>query len=89
MGQINSSTQESILPDIHQRTRYEENAAAEIFHQYGMSNPNPHEPEILDFMFPGMHPIQENEPNSTHLQIPSKVGWMRIKICHMPSDLQK
>ncbi|GIY99546.1 hypothetical protein CEXT_91311 [Caerostris extrusa] len=44
-----------------------------MFSQYGVTNPNPYNPETLDFMLPGMQYIQENELNSTHLQMPSEV----------------
>ncbi|GIY13456.1 hypothetical protein CDAR_193231 [Caerostris darwini] len=71
---LHSSMQQSVLHSIHQRTGYEENAAAEMFYRHGISNQNPYNPEISDFMFPGMHHIQENESNSTHLQLPSEVG---------------
>ncbi|GIY98913.1 hypothetical protein CEXT_228501 [Caerostris extrusa] len=30
-------------------------------------------PVTSDYMFPGTHHIQENDPNSTHLQMPSQV----------------
>ncbi|GIY68949.1 hypothetical protein CEXT_216851 [Caerostris extrusa] len=73
MDKINSSMQQSILNDIHQRTGYEENAADEIFVQYGVTKPNRYNPETSEFMFPGMQHIQENEPNSTHFQMASEV----------------
>ncbi|GIY13464.1 hypothetical protein CDAR_193291 [Caerostris darwini] len=73
LDQINSSMQHRFLNNIHQRTGYEENAADEIFFQYGVTNPNPYNPVTSDYMFPGTHHIQENEPNSAHLQMPSEV----------------
>ncbi|GIY16475.1 hypothetical protein CEXT_423041 [Caerostris extrusa] len=76
--QINSSMQQSILPEIHQQTGYEENAAAEMFSQYGVMNRNPYYPETSDFMSPGMHHIQENEPHSTHFLLPSEASKVFI-----------
>ncbi|GIZ04532.1 hypothetical protein CEXT_267751 [Caerostris extrusa] len=46
------------------------------FTQYGGTNPNTYNPQTSDFMFPGMHPVQENESDSKHLQLPSVVGEM-------------
>ncbi|GIY76648.1 hypothetical protein CDAR_467961 [Caerostris darwini] len=40
MGQINSSPQQSFLPNIHQRTSCEETATAEIPSPYGNANRN-------------------------------------------------
>ncbi|GIY81339.1 hypothetical protein CDAR_496231 [Caerostris darwini] len=74
MSQVNSSIQQSILNDIHQQTGYEENVADELFTPYGVTKQNPYNSETSDFIFPRMHQIQENEPNSTHLQLPSEVG---------------
>ncbi|GIY78238.1 hypothetical protein CEXT_631791 [Caerostris extrusa] len=73
MDQMNSSMQKRFLNNIHQRTGYEENAADEIFSQYGVTNPNPYNSVTSDYMFPGTHHIQENEPNSAYLQMPSEV----------------
>ncbi|GIY14478.1 hypothetical protein CDAR_514041 [Caerostris darwini] len=78
MGQINSSMQQNMLPDIHQRTGYEENAADEIFSRHGVTKQNLYNPETSDFPFPGMHPIQENETNSTHLQLPYEVSKVSL-----------
>ncbi|GIY85823.1 hypothetical protein CEXT_316801 [Caerostris extrusa] len=72
LSQINSSMQQSILPDICQRTGYERKAAAEMSPKYGFSNQNPYNPDTPDFLFPGIHHIQENEPNLTHLQLQSE-----------------
>ncbi|GIY48441.1 hypothetical protein CDAR_581091 [Caerostris darwini] len=71
--QINSSMQQSILNGIHQRTGYEENAAAEMSSQYGVRKQIVYNPVTSDYMFPGTHHIQENDPNSTHLQMLSQV----------------
>ncbi|GIY47100.1 hypothetical protein CDAR_455411 [Caerostris darwini] len=74
MSQVNSAIQQSILIDIHQQTGYEENSADEMFIQYGVTKQNLYNTENSDFMFPALHPIQENESNSTHLQLPSEVS---------------
>ncbi|GIY85856.1 hypothetical protein CEXT_193271 [Caerostris extrusa] len=73
LDQINFSMQQRFLNNIHQRTGYEENAADEIFFQYGVTNPNPYNSATSDYMFPGTHHIQETEPNSAYLQMPSEV----------------
>ncbi|GIY75602.1 hypothetical protein CDAR_175461 [Caerostris darwini] len=76
--QFNSSKQQNIFPDMHQRTGYEEKAAAEMFSLYEFKNTNPYKPETSDFLLPGMHPIQENKLTSTYLQQPSEVSEVFI-----------
>ncbi|GIY31444.1 hypothetical protein CDAR_547621 [Caerostris darwini] len=73
--QSNSSTQQNILPYIHQRTDCEQTAAAVMPSQQGVANPNPYNPETSDFLFPH---IQEKELVSTHLKQPSEVSKIFI-----------
>ncbi|GIZ04308.1 hypothetical protein CEXT_319961 [Caerostris extrusa] len=70
MGQINSSAQQSVLPNIHQRICCEETATAEIPSPYGNANQNPYNPETSDFLFPNMAHGQENSSKSTPLLLP-------------------
>ncbi|GIY79098.1 hypothetical protein CDAR_582521 [Caerostris darwini] len=67
MGQINSSAQQSVLPNIHQRISCEETATAEIPSPYGNANQNRYNPETSDFLFPNMAHVQENPSKSTAL----------------------
>ncbi|GIY53584.1 hypothetical protein CEXT_222941 [Caerostris extrusa] len=79
------------LPGIHQQTGYEENAADEMFSWYEVTKQNPYNPETSDFPFPGMHPIQENESNSMHLQLPyevSKVSFHQNSQNYEPLNLE-
>ncbi|GIZ01561.1 hypothetical protein CEXT_182051 [Caerostris extrusa] len=73
--QSNSSTQQSILPDVYQRTDWEETAAAVMPSQQGVANQNPYNPETSDFLFPH---IQEKELVSTHLKQPYEVSKVFI-----------
>ncbi|GIY47089.1 hypothetical protein CDAR_455341 [Caerostris darwini] len=68
MGQINSSTQQSFLPVMHQQTYCEEMSAAEMVSEYGVTYQNPYNPETSDILFPGRPPIEENESKSIYLQ---------------------
>ncbi|GIY76233.1 hypothetical protein CDAR_430261 [Caerostris darwini] len=64
-GQINSSTQQSVLPNIYQRTDCEATETAEIQSSYGIENQSQHNPETSDFMFLYMPQVQENQSEST------------------------
>ncbi|GIY30290.1 hypothetical protein CDAR_583961 [Caerostris darwini] len=68
MGQINSSTQHSFLPVMHQQTYCEGMSAAEMVSQYGVTDQNPYTNETSDFLFPGRLPIEEIESKLLHLQ---------------------
>ncbi|GIZ01565.1 hypothetical protein CEXT_182071 [Caerostris extrusa] len=74
LGQSISSTQQSILPDVYQRTEYEETATAEMPSQYGMTNKIPFNPEVPDFLFPDMPHIHENEPIIKHFKFSSEAS---------------
>ncbi|GIY60530.1 hypothetical protein CDAR_381491 [Caerostris darwini] len=70
--QAHSSCQHSIHLNICQKTECEETAAAEVSSQYEVANQNPHNPEISDFLFPGMPRGEENLTKSTYLLQPSE-----------------
>ncbi|GIY13463.1 hypothetical protein CDAR_193281 [Caerostris darwini] len=78
MGQMNFSMQQNMLPAMHQRTGYEEHAAAEMFSWYEFTKQNPFNPETSNFPFPGMPSIQENEQNTTHFQLPYEVSKVSL-----------
>ncbi|GIY40204.1 hypothetical protein CEXT_71711 [Caerostris extrusa] len=72
MYQMDISRQQSIPSDMHQPINCKETAADEMVPQYGVANKYGYNPESSDFLFPDMYPFQENEPHSTHLQLPSE-----------------
>ncbi|GIY78234.1 hypothetical protein CEXT_631771 [Caerostris extrusa] len=78
MNEINISRQQSILSNIHQPIYCKETKATEIVSQYSVANMYGSNPETSDILFPAMHPFQENEPNSTHLQLPSEASKVFI-----------
>ncbi|GIY39421.1 hypothetical protein CDAR_383651 [Caerostris darwini] len=71
MNQTHSSWQHIISPNIHRKTGCEETAAAEVSSQYGVENQNPYNPEISDFLFPGMAHGKENQIESAYSLQPS------------------
>ncbi|GIY47103.1 hypothetical protein CDAR_455431 [Caerostris darwini] len=89
MNQINISRQQSILSSVHQPIYCKETAATEMVSQYGVANQHGYNPETSDFLFPGMHPIHENDPRSTtcncHLK---RVKCSQIKISIFNSQIQ-
>ncbi|GIY86290.1 hypothetical protein CDAR_455251 [Caerostris darwini] len=78
MGQINSSAQQSVLPNIHQRISCEETATVEITSPYGNANQNRYNPETSDFLFPNMAHGQENSSKSTTLTVADPHNPMHI-----------
>ncbi|GIX83529.1 hypothetical protein CDAR_217311 [Caerostris darwini] len=70
MNETYSSWQQSILPNMHQRTDCEAAAATEIASPYGIGNQNPYNPEISHFQFPDLQNKQESQSESTHLLQP-------------------
>ncbi|GIY26553.1 hypothetical protein CEXT_184991 [Caerostris extrusa] len=78
MGQINSSGQQSVLPNIHLRTTCEETATAEIPSPYGNENQNQYNPEISDSVFPNMAQGQENQSESTPSPIADQLNPMPV-----------
>ncbi|GIY67475.1 hypothetical protein CDAR_618781 [Caerostris darwini] len=78
MGQINSSPQQSVLPNIHQRTSCEETATAEIPSPYGNANQNQYDPETSDFLFPNMAHDQGNPFKSTPLTVADQHNPMHV-----------
>ncbi|GIY39315.1 hypothetical protein CDAR_312541 [Caerostris darwini] len=70
-NQTHSSWQHIISPNIHRKTGCEETAAAEVSSQYGVENQNPYNPEISDFLFPGMAHGKENQIESAYSLQPS------------------
>ncbi|GIY48256.1 hypothetical protein CDAR_487461 [Caerostris darwini] len=72
MNQMNFSRQQSILSNVNQPIYCKETAATEKVSQYGVANQYGYNPETSDFLFFDMHPFQENEPNSTQLQLLSE-----------------
>ncbi|GIY39335.1 hypothetical protein CDAR_536251 [Caerostris darwini] len=67
-SEFDSSTQESILSSIHQRSDCEETAAAKMSSQYEVSNYNQYNPKIPDFQFPGKPSVDENVSKSLNLK---------------------
>ncbi|GIY83122.1 hypothetical protein CDAR_216911 [Caerostris darwini] len=67
-SEFDSSTQESILSSIHQRSDCEETAAAKMSSQYEVSNYNQYNPKIPDFLFPGKPSVDENVSKSLNLK---------------------
>ncbi|GIY34783.1 hypothetical protein CDAR_46751 [Caerostris darwini] len=65
--EFDSSNQESILSNIHQRRDCEETAAAKMSSQYEVSHYNQYNPKISDFLFPGKPSVDENESKSQNL----------------------
>ncbi|GIY53592.1 hypothetical protein CEXT_222981 [Caerostris extrusa] len=78
MNEINISRQQSILSNIHQPIYCKETKATEMVSQYSIANMYGCNPETSNILFPAMHPFQENEPNSTHLQMPSEASKVFI-----------
>ncbi|GIY47108.1 hypothetical protein CDAR_455471 [Caerostris darwini] len=75
-SQSNFSTQQSFLPDVHQRIYWGETAAAETFSQHAVTNQNLYNPETSDFLFPDWPHDQERQFGSTHLQHPSEANYL-------------
>ncbi|GIY70423.1 hypothetical protein CEXT_441851 [Caerostris extrusa] len=69
LNQMNISRQQSILSNVHQPINCEETVAAERISQCDVTNQYRSNPETSDILFPDMHPIQENKPNLTSLQM--------------------
>ncbi|GIY74738.1 hypothetical protein CEXT_705171 [Caerostris extrusa] len=85
IGQINSSTQQSVLPNIHQRTSCEDTATAEIPSPYGNANQNQYNPETSDFLLPNMAHVQENQSKSTPLTVADQHNPMHVaEPCILP-----
>ncbi|GIY43362.1 hypothetical protein CDAR_600051 [Caerostris darwini] len=59
---------------MHQPSHCEETAAAEVSFSYEIAIQNPCNPEIPNFLFPGMPHGQENKSESAYLQQPSEVN---------------
>ncbi|GIY15671.1 hypothetical protein CDAR_609651 [Caerostris darwini] len=70
--QTHSSWQPSILLNIRQKTECEETSAAEVSSQYGVTNQNPINPEISNFLFPGIVQGEENQTESAYSLQPSE-----------------
>ncbi|GIY59617.1 hypothetical protein CEXT_152991 [Caerostris extrusa] len=64
-GRINSSAEQSVFPNIHQRSDCEATETAEIQSSNGIENQSQYNPEISDFMFLYMPQDQENQSEST------------------------
>ncbi|GIY45574.1 hypothetical protein CDAR_503731 [Caerostris darwini] len=77
-NQSNSSTQQSFLPDVHQRIECGETAAAETFSQHAVTNQNLYHPETSDFLFPDWPHDQERQSESVHLQHPSEENYLIV-----------
>ncbi|GIY13467.1 hypothetical protein CDAR_193311 [Caerostris darwini] len=75
----NSSTQQSFLPNMHQRIDCEETAADETFSQRAVTNQNIYNPETSYFLFPDWPHDQERQSGSTHLQYPSGANYLITK----------
>ncbi|GIY64569.1 hypothetical protein CDAR_369651 [Caerostris darwini] len=89
MGQINSSTQQSVLPNIHQRTSCEMTANAEIPSPYGNANHSQYNPDISDFMFPNMAHGQENPSKSTPFTVADQQNLLLVsEPCSLPGFQQ-
>ncbi|GIY26559.1 hypothetical protein CEXT_185021 [Caerostris extrusa] len=89
MGQINSSTQQSVLPNIHQRTSWEVTATAEIPSPYGNANHSQYNSDISDFMFPNMAHGQENPSKSTPFTVADQHNLMPVsEPCSLPGFQQ-
>ncbi|GIY79091.1 hypothetical protein CDAR_191391 [Caerostris darwini] len=67
-SEYNSSIQERIISNIHQRSECEEIAAAEMSSQYEVPNYYQYNPKISDFIFPGKPSTEENKSKSLNLQ---------------------
>ncbi|GIY44955.1 hypothetical protein CDAR_214131, partial [Caerostris darwini] len=67
-NQSNSSTQQSFLPDVHQRIECGETAAAETFPHFEYTLQNQYNPDISAILFPEIPHGPENLSKSTHLQ---------------------
>ncbi|GIZ01553.1 hypothetical protein CEXT_182011 [Caerostris extrusa] len=72
-SQINSPTQQSILPNILQLTHFEETAAAEMSSPYRIAKWNEYIPEVSDCLFANMPQVEENQSETTHLQQPPEM----------------
>ncbi|GIX68135.1 hypothetical protein CDAR_203631 [Caerostris darwini] len=72
MNEINISRQQGILSNIHQPIYCKETKATEKVSQFRVADMYGCNPETSDILFPAMHHSQENEPNSTQLQLPSE-----------------
>ncbi|GIY05195.1 hypothetical protein CEXT_672261 [Caerostris extrusa] len=89
MSQINSSTQQSVLPNIHQATSCEETATAEIPSPYDIANQNQYNPETSDFLFPNMPHDQENHCKTSHLPVSDQHYPMPVtEPCSLPGFQQ-
>ncbi|GIY47106.1 hypothetical protein CDAR_455461 [Caerostris darwini] len=77
-GQINSSTQQSVLPSIYQRTDCEATETAEIQSSYGIENQSQYNPGISDFMFLYMPHDQENQSELTPSPIADQYNPMPV-----------
>ncbi|GIY75596.1 hypothetical protein CDAR_175421 [Caerostris darwini] len=74
LSENKSSTQQSIVPDIHQRIDSKETATAEISSQHGVSTHNQYNPRISDFHFPGTPAVEEKESKSIYVQQTSEAS---------------
>ncbi|GIY98909.1 hypothetical protein CEXT_228481 [Caerostris extrusa] len=64
MSQINSSTQQSVLPGVHQQAYCEEMSAAEMVSHYGVTYQNPYNPETSDILDKERNSFENNNPNN-------------------------
>ncbi|GIY01610.1 hypothetical protein CEXT_799801 [Caerostris extrusa] len=79
INQTYSSWQQSILPNMHQRTDCEAAAATEIPSPYEIANRNPYNPEISYFQFPNLPHDLESQSKSTYSLQPSEVNSAIMK----------
>ncbi|GIY78461.1 hypothetical protein CEXT_570221 [Caerostris extrusa] len=85
MSQINSSTPQSVLPNVHERTSCEETATAEIPSPYGKVSQSQYDPETSDFLFPNMAHGQENPSKSTPLTVADQHNPIHVaEPCRLP-----
>ncbi|GIY48275.1 hypothetical protein CDAR_92641 [Caerostris darwini] len=84
-SQINSSTQQSGLPNTHQSTYCEATASAEIPFPYGIANQNQYNPKISDYLFPNIPHGEEYQYKSTPLPVADQHNPMTVaEPCSLP-----
>ncbi|GIY64566.1 hypothetical protein CDAR_369621 [Caerostris darwini] len=68
LNQNNSSMQQSVSHELHQRINCDDTSGAEMLSQYGIADYNQYNPAISDFYFPGRPFVEEKESKSINLR---------------------